>query len=88
MDISYSVRKKVFEAIENAVKNNIQYNGYFIIVHFEDFCYVIEKDVTTLRLILGLNEGKDIFAFPISKLDEILPKLVRNGFRVAIIRID
>lgn len=81
------IRSKVFETVENVVNNDKRYNEYFIIVRGDGFYYVVGKDAITLRLILDLNSCKDMVSFASDKLDEILSKIVRNGFRVAIIPI-
>lgn len=81
------IRSKVFETVENTVNNDKRYNEYFIIVRGDGFYYVVGKDAITLRLILDLNSCKDMVSFASDKLDEILSKIVRNGFRVAIIPI-
>lgn len=81
------IRSKVFETVENAVNNDKRYNEYFIIVRGDGFYYVVGKDAITLRLILDLNSCKDMVSFASDKLDEILSKIVRNGFRIAIIPI-
>lgn len=85
MDSYKTIESKVFETVENAIKNDVRYKDYFIIVRGSDnFYYVVGKDVITLNLIL--NEAvKNIFRFNSSELDYILSSLVRSGFRVAII---
>lgn len=84
MDKFKTIESKVFETVENAIRNDIRYKGYFIIVRSDNFYYVVGKDIITLNLILN-KAVKNIFRFNSSELDYILTKLIRNGFRVAII---
>lgn len=80
-----TTESKVFKTVENAIKNNIKFKDYFIIVCGDDnFYYVVGKDLIKLNLILD-KAVKDIFRFNSGELDNILSKLVRSGFRVAII---
>jgi len=79
-----TTESRVFKTVENAIKNDINFKDYFIIVRSDDFYYVVGKDLITLNLIID-KAVKDIFRFNSSELDNILSKLVRSGFRVAII---
>lgn len=80
-----NIESKVFETVENAIKNDVRYKDYFIIVRGSDnFYYVVGKELITLNLILD-KAVKDIFRFNNSELDYILSSLVRSGLRVAII---
>ncbi|UWF79285.1 MAG: MutS domain I [Bacteriophage sp.] len=84
MDSYKTIESRVFETVENAIKNDIRYKDYFIIVRSDNSYYVVGKDIITLNLILD-KAVKNIFRFDNSELDYILPSLVRSGFRVAII---
>lgn len=84
MDSYKTIESRVFETVENAIKNDIRYKDYFIIVRSDNFYYVAGKDIITLNLILD-KAVKNIFRFDNSELDYILSSLVRSGFRVAII---
>lgn len=84
MDKFKTIESKVFETVENAIKNDIRYKDYFIIVRSDNFYYVVGKDIITLNLILD-KAVKNIFRFDNSELDYILSSLVRSGFRVALI---
>lgn len=81
-----NIESKVFETVENAIKNDVRYKDYFIIVRGSDnFYYVVGKDVTILNIILN-KAVKNVFHFDSGKLDYILSKVVRSGFRTVIIK--
>lgn len=81
-----NIESKVFETVENAIKNDVRYKDYFIIVRGSDnFYYVVGKDVTILNIILN-KAVKNVFRFDSGKLDYILPKVVHSGFRTVIIK--
>lgn len=81
-----NIESKVFETVENAIKNDVRYKDYFIIVRGSDnFYYVVGKDVTILNIILN-KAVKNVFRFDSGKLDYILSKVVRSGFRMVIIK--
>lgn len=84
MDSYKTIESRVFETVENAIKNDIRYKDYFIIVRSDNSYYVVGKDIITLNLILD-KAVKNIFRFDNSELDYIFSSLVRSGFRVAII---
>ena len=84
MDSYKTIESRVFETVENAIKNDIRYKDYFIIVRSDNSYYVVGKDIITLNLILD-KAVKNIFRFDYSELDYILSSLVLSGFRVAII---
>lgn len=74
-----NIESKVFETVENAIKNDVRYKDYFIIVRGSDnFYYVVGKDVTILNIILN-KAVKNVFRFDSGKLDYILSKVVRSG---------
>lgn len=81
-----NIESKVFETVENAIKNDVRYKDYFIIVRGSDnFYYVVGKDVTILNIILN-KAVKNVFRFDSGKLDYILSKVVCSGFRTVIIK--
>lgn len=85
MDSYKTIESKVFETVENAIRNDIRYKDYFIIVRSDNFYYVVGKDVTILNIILN-KAVKNVFRFDSGKLDYILSKVVRSGFRTVIIK--
>lgn len=44
MDKFKTIESKVFETVENAIKNDIRYKDYFIIVRSDNFYYVVGKE--------------------------------------------
>lgn len=81
-----NIESKVFETVENAIKNDVRYKDYFIIVRgSNNFYYVVGKDVTILNIILN-KAVKNVFRFDSGELVYILSKVVRSGFRTVIIK--
>ena len=54
-------------------------------MRYNNSYHVVKKDALILHNILGLNVCKEIVSFKANELDIYLPKIIRNGFRVAIV---
>ena len=72
--------------------NNIKakYPDAIILIRVNDFYETVKQDAINASLALGTvltksTEGYEITGFPAFSLDNHLPKLIRAGYRVAIV---
>lgn len=89
MEIKKDNSTKVRETVANTIAKDIKFLDCILIIRLDERMYVTFKDSCILRDIVGidsLNKDVDTFYFKFHELDTILPKIIRKGFRVAIIK--
>lgn len=87
MEIKKNNATKVRETVANIIAKDIKFLDCILIIRLDDKMYVTFKDAYILRDIVGIDNLKkevDAFYFKFRDLDTILPKIIRKGFRVAI----
>lgn len=89
MEIKKDNATKVRETVANTIAKDIKFLDCILIIRLDDKMYLTYKDGLIVRNIVGidsLNKDVDTFYFKFHELDTILPKIIRKGFRVAIIK--
>lgn len=87
MEVKKNSSIRVRETVANIIAKDIKFLDYVLIIRLDDKMYVTLKDAYILRDIVGIDSLKkevDTLYFKFRDLDTILPKIIRKGFRVAI----
>lgn len=87
MEIKKDNATKVRETVANIMAKDIKFLDSILIIRLDDKMYLTYKDSLIVRNIVGidsLTKDVDTFYFKFHDLDTILSKIIRKGFKIAI----
>lgn len=90
MEVKKDNSTKVRETVANIIAKDIKFLDCILLIRLDNKMYLTYKDGLIVCNIVGidsLNKDIDTFYFKFYDLDTILPKIIRKGFRVAIMDI-
>lgn len=78
---------RVKETVANIIAKDIKFLDCILLIRLDNKVYLTYKDGLIVRDIVGidtLSKDCDTLYFKFHDLDTVLPKIIRNGFKVAI----
>lgn len=87
MEIKKDNSTKVIETVAKILAKDTKFLDTILMIRLDNKMYLTYKDGLIVRNIVGIDSLKkeiDTFYFKFYDLDTILPKIIRKGFKVAI----
>lgn len=87
MEVKKDNSNRVKETVANIIAKDIKFLDCILLIRMDSKIYVTYKDAMILRDIVGidtLSKDCDTLYFKFNELGTVLPKIIRKGFKVAI----